>query len=162
MYLRKVESERDVELLSQMAIQIFREYFPDLIGSEQTEYMTSLLFTPEAINRQRQSGMHYYFAEEEQAIGFTALRHDDDALFISKFYLTNNYRNKGLGRDLFNHVLTLAEKTGFSKIRLRVFRGNQMAIDFYRKTGFLISREIQEEIGNGFVLDDYEMELTIS
>jgi ribosomal protein S18 acetylase RimI-like enzyme len=45
----------------------------------------------------------------------------------------------------------------FSKIRLRVNRGNHLAIRAYQRAGFEITEELCNDIGGGFVMDDYVM-----
>jgi tRNA C32,U32 (ribose-2'-O)-methylase TrmJ len=50
-----------------------------------------------------------------------------------------------------------ARAQGRSHLVLRVNRHNPTAIAAYRKYGFVIARELQEDIGGGFVMDDYVM-----
>jgi len=48
----------------------------------------------------------------------------------------NEYRGKGLGRRLVEHVLAWAETEGMTRITLLTDRDNKAALDFYRKLGF--------------------------
>lgn len=46
------------------------------------------------------------------------------------------YRGKGLGRRLVEHILAWASKDGMTRITLLADRDNETALAFYRKLGF--------------------------
>ena len=48
----------------------------------------------------------------------------------------NEYRGKGLGRRLVEHVLAWAKTLGMTRVTLLADRDNEAALDFYRKLGF--------------------------
>lgn len=48
----------------------------------------------------------------------------------------NEYRGKGLGRRLVEHVLAWAKMEGMTRVTLLADRDNEAALDFYRKLGF--------------------------
>lgn len=48
----------------------------------------------------------------------------------------NEYRGKGLGRRLVEHVLARAKTDGMTRITLLADRDNKAAMGFYRKLGF--------------------------
>lgn len=48
----------------------------------------------------------------------------------------NEYRGKGLGRRLVEHVLVWAKAEGMARVTLLADRDNKAALDFYRKLGF--------------------------
>lgn len=48
----------------------------------------------------------------------------------------NEYRGKGLGRRLVEHVLAWASMEGMTRVTLLADRDNKAALDFYRKLGF--------------------------
>ena len=48
----------------------------------------------------------------------------------------NEYRGKGLGRRLVEHVLAWAKTDGMTRITLLADRDNKAALGFYRKLGF--------------------------
>lgn len=48
----------------------------------------------------------------------------------------NEYRGKGLGRRLVEHVLAWAKTDGMTRITLLADRDNKAAMGFYRKLGF--------------------------
>ena len=52
----------------------------------------------------------------------------------------------------------LAIQKGVSKITLTVNRNNTDTIKVYKRLGFVSQGTIVQDIGNGFVMDDYKME----
>jgi RimJ/RimL family protein N-acetyltransferase len=52
----------------------------------------------------------------------------------------------------------LARDKGLSKISLTVNIHNSNSIKMYEKVGFHICGTAVQDIGNGFVMDDYKME----
>ena len=83
---------------------------------------------------------------------------DDEHFFLSKLYLCADKRGKGIASAMLNRVFDEARKSGKSTVYLTVNRHNDHAVDVYRKTGFIITRQSVADIGNGFVMDDYIME----
>lgn len=54
----------------------------------------------------------------------------------------NEYRGKGLGRRLVEHVLAWAKTDGMTRITLLADRDNKTALGFYRKLGFEYSQMV--------------------
>ena len=68
---------------------------------------------------------------------------------------------KGVGKILINEVKNLAVGGGGKFLQLNVNRNNKAA-DFYKKIGFKIKETVDVNIGNGFFMNDYVMEIEIS
>ncbi len=69
-------------------------------------------------------------------------------------------QQKGYGKALINKAIERAEQTQVTKIILQVNKANT-AQYFYKKLGFVVQKEAVFEIGKGFVMDDYIMELSL-
>ncbi len=50
--------------------------------------------------------------------------------------ICDEYRSKGLGRRLVEHVLAWAGTNGMARVTLLADRDNEAALDFYRRLGF--------------------------
>ena len=68
--------------------------------------------------------------------------------------------NKGKisANKFLNYVITEIKKTGATSLQLNVNRHNK-ALHFYEKQGFKIIREEDIDIGEGYFMNDYVMEL---
>ena len=69
-------------------------------------------------------------------------------------------QGKGLGRILLNDVISRLKATGAKSLQLNVNRFNK-AVGFYRNMGFFVKKEELLEIGNGYFMDDFVMELSL-
>ena len=156
----RVCSPEQTALLGDQAKRIWNEHFVPIIGQAQVDYMVEKFQSPPAMRRQMaQEGYQYYFIREgKQVRGYTALRMDEDRLFISKLYVEKPYRGRGLSRKALNFAEGLCREKGFRKLWLTVNRHNERTIAIYERMGFYKAREQAADIGGGFVMDDYIME----
>lgn len=161
-----------IEDLSQLATDIVREHFDPIIGTAQNEYMIGRFQTPEAIAAQLDDGYEYCFVcppgttgtepPEERRIGFLAIRpRGDGELYLSKFYLRSDQRGRGYSHDMLEFVRREAARLGCDHIVLNVNRNNYQAILAYEHLGFRKVREEKNDIGAGYVMDDFVYELAL-
>jgi diamine N-acetyltransferase len=162
--LEPVHTDDEIYELAEIASEIWNEYFPDIIGQAQVDYMVSKFQSADAIRKQLGEGYYYFYLYENNSkIGYVGIvpRADKQAMQISKFYLLKNWRGKGLAGSITDEIAGLAIKEGYNRLYLTVNKYNQFAIHVYEKIGFLKTGELKMDIGNGFVMDDYEMERII-
>lgn len=58
--------------------------------------------------------------------------------------LYKEYRNKGIGTELLKRILQLLRKDGYKQVSLSVQKANY-AVRMYRKVGFKVHKETEEE-----------------
>ena len=79
---------------------------------------------------------------------------------IHKIYILPNNQGKGIGKICIDFVIDLAKVRLFEKVTLNVNKFNK-ALSFYEKNGFNIVKDVDIEIGNGFLMEDFIMEKSI-
>lgn len=157
--LKPIQTKQDIAKLSPLLETIWREVFPSIIGLEQTEYMLLHYQSPEDIHREITDGAQYFFIEKDgQSIGYLAFDIREDYLFISKIYLLNSERGKGISSQLFDWLENQARSAGKNRLHLHVNRENSQAIAVYQHKGFSVVQTAIGDIGGGFVMDDFYME----
>ncbi|MBT8344342.1 MAG: GNAT family N-acetyltransferase [Sulfurovum sp.] len=115
-----------------------------------------------AIREQIQNGSLYFLCEHDhKTIGYMSVDISDGALFLSKIYVASDERGKGYGRKMISYLETLAKEKSLNKISLTVNKHNTGSIHMYKKVGFVICSTAVKDIGNGFVMDDYQMEKSV-
>ena len=150
---------QEVETLSEMASGIVKRHFDPLIGAAQNDYMIAKFQTPAAIKYQIEHGYQYYWVRvDHQNAGFLAFYPRDGKLYLSKFYLTEEFRGRHLAQTMLAFLVEEAKKANLSKIFLNVNRGNTQVIAIYEHLGFVKLREEKNDIGGGFFMDDYVLE----
>ena len=111
----------------------------------------------DAIQQQIDRGYRYYIILDNQVeVGYFSLQYRSDKLFLSKLYILKSSRGKGIGKQGIQFI-----KSAFSNpiIQLTVNKNNARSIAFYRNVGFKIVDDVVIDIGGGFVMDDYVMEM---
>ena len=100
----------------------------------------------------------------DRLAGYVALvpRQADSRLQISKLYLRKPWRGRGLGSAILARIAAISEELGYTRLYLTVNKHNAPAIAAYEKLGFTRTGELVTDIGGGFVMDDYEMQKTLS
>ena len=79
---------------------------------------------------------------------------------LHKIYILPEAQGKGVGKVLIEKVIAIAKENQSEVISLNVNKFNQ-AVSFYKKIGFEIASEEDLDIGNGYLMEDYKMELKL-
>lgn len=158
----EVSTENQIETVESLAREIWTEHYVPIIGKGQVDYMLDRFQSGKAISEQIRAGLLYFLIEEDREfIGYMAVQPRGDDLFLSKIYVKSSRRGKGYGKKAIQFVERLAKEKGSRKIVLTVNKNNIDAIRVYEKIGFKNLGPVLQEIGNGFVMDDYKMEKTV-
>lgn len=144
--------------IAELAKEIWTDCFGSILPPGQTEYMIEKFQSEKAILQQMSEGYIYdtiFFGERK--VGYSAIKVEEDRIFISKIYLLNSFRGKGLAYERFQEIEATARDLGKPNLYLTVNRNNEPAIRFYRGMGFFIDDEVDKDIGGGFFMNDYIM-----
>lgn len=155
---REYTEDEDIERLALLADEIWHECFPDIISDQQIDYMVEKFQSAEAMKRQISEEDYRYFAVEIDGspVGYYGVApYDDNTLFLSKLYLHEKWRGKGLARLMYKEIRKIARSQGREFIRLTVNKNNVHAINVYKHMGMIVIDEQCTDIGEGFVMDDY-------
>ena len=159
MFLLKVADEGQLETIVELANIIWSEHFIPIIGKAQVDYMLEKFQSEESISEQIQSGVIYFLMmDNSKAIGYAAITLNDSELFINKFYILSDERNKGFGRQTLRFLEEVALGQDLAKISLTVHKNNCNTINAYQKMGFINLGSIVQDIGENYLMDDYKME----
>ncbi|MEY4805370.1 MAG: hypothetical protein RL331_1896 [Bacteroidota bacterium] len=164
----RLASPNELPILESLARQIWPQAYANIISSAQIDFMLNWMYSCETLQKQQTAGHEFYIlAREGQDIGFIALEWIDDAhavfkrqLKINKLYVLTDFQGKGAGRVLVQKANERAAATGCEAIFLQVNKVNP-AKNFYLQLGFQVREEAVFDIGNGFVMDDYIMEVQL-
>lgn len=157
--LRIASGPEDEALLAELARGIWTQHYTPLIGAAQVEYMLDAFQSREAIAADIANGYVYTLAYREgEPCGYSAVRFDEDALFLSKLYVRKDCRGYGIARAMVRAVEEAAQQRGLTKIRLTCNKGNAGSLAAYAQLGFARAADVVTDIGGGFVMNDYVME----
>jgi GNAT superfamily N-acetyltransferase len=151
--------------IQEIAHAIWHEHYPGIISFEQIEYMLREGYSLEALQREFAQGeIRYDRALVEGAlVGFSAYgpHSDADALVLHKLYVEAAQRGRGCARKLVEAASKHALANSRNRVILRVNKRNRVALAAYERMGFANRGSIVSDIGGGFCMDDYLMELDL-
>ena len=148
--------------IADLANIIWREHYTSIIGFEQVDYMVKNFQSEEAMYAQYIDGYSYFKINyNNQFVGYISIKKEDDSLFLSKIYVSKDFRGKKIGKSAMEFVQAKAVEQNCKSITLGVNRFNVNSIKAYEAMGFKKIGEMITDIGNGFVMDDYKMEKTL-
>lgn len=82
---------------------------------------------------------------------------EKSSLMISKIYVKREARGSGVGCRFLQHAESICQKHGFKTIWLTVNKYNADTIAWYERKGFENADTMVQDIGNGFIMDDFKM-----
>ncbi len=157
----KVVNEFQIARVAGLAAKIWPEAYNQL-DPELIKYMVSNFQSFSGISDNIEDGYEYYLiSSDDQDIGYLAFCIEDDRMFLSKVYLSKDYRGYGLFATILDFLKQECIESENDKIVLTVNRKNTPAIETYKHMGFNIKCKIDKPIGKGFEMNDYIMELML-
>ena len=159
----KVSTDHDISEVVKIARIIWIEHYTPIIGTKQVEYMLSNFHSIDVISKEigQHKYMYFLIKEDTRIVGYFGVQVKGDELYLSKIYILSSDRGLGIGRAAMNFIQQLAQEYHLGKISLTVNRNNSGSIAAYYKMGFEKTGEVCVDIGEGYKMDDYQMELII-
>lgn len=162
--IKPVTTPSQIKLTAQLAHKIWNQHYVPIIGQAQVDYMVEKFQSEKGIMEHLENGYQYYLIyHHEQPCGYLALVPNitEKKLMISKIYVDADFRGLNLGSELLNFAIQEARDNGFEVLWLTVNKDNSHTIQWYEKRDFKIKEKIVMDIGNGFVMDDFLMEMRL-
>ena len=136
--------------------------YGEILLKEQLDYMLALFYSDEALTLQynKKEQLFYMIYEGDTNLGFIGIEHNYNgktATKIHKIYLLPETQGKGIGKKVIDEIGKFALENNSTALILNVNRFNS-ALGFYKKIGFEVKEEVDIEIGNGYLMEDYVME----
>ncbi|MBC8238488.1 MAG: GNAT family N-acetyltransferase, partial [Helicobacteraceae bacterium] len=94
-------------------------------------------------------------------IGYMSIKKMQSALFLSKLYIHKDAREKGHAKQALLFLRDYAKKEGLTSIFLTVNKNNETAIKTYESLSFKRTGSLLQDIGYGFIMDDFRYELRL-
>jgi GNAT superfamily N-acetyltransferase len=159
----RIATSADFDAIRAVVHEVWPIAYREMITQEQISYMLEWMYADESLHKQvTEEGCVFLVWEEDNIVqGFASFSEIESTLFkLHKLYVYTSLHGKGIGRALLDEVKKRAVDLGGKAIELQVNKKN-VAQHFYLKQGFTIDRELVLDIGEGFVMDDYVMMLTL-
>ncbi|NBR27420.1 MAG: GNAT family N-acetyltransferase [Betaproteobacteria bacterium] len=153
-------ADEDADAVSALAALIWREHYANIISAAQIEFMLQQRYDPAVIRDQLARGVAWdKLLVDGKIVAYVSYFKTDDGreMKLDKLYVHPRNQRSGFGGLLIARALGAARKEGCSALVLAVNKANAKAIAAYTKYGFRIREAMVQDIGGGFVMDDYLM-----
>jgi GNAT superfamily N-acetyltransferase len=154
----------DINIIGFLAQQIWPDTYGGILSPEQLKYMLKVIYSPRSLRRQMVDEHHQFLVVEQadEPIGFASwsTTADPGIYKLHKIYVLPGRQGKGLGRTLLQFIFETIRPEGGTRLRLNVNRHNK-ARQFYERMGFTVIGEEDIDIGHGYFMNDFVMEIPV-
>ena len=152
----------DIPLLRELAADIWQRCYKEMLAPAQIDYMLKWMYGVEKIRAEIVAGMGWEVLElEGELIGYLSAEYGADVK-LHKLYLRPEQQGRGFAQQSLEHVMELARTRGAARVILNVNKHNMRAIRAYERAGFSVVDAVVNDIGGGYVMDDFIMARVIT
>jgi ribosomal protein S18 acetylase RimI-like enzyme len=163
----KKAAQTDIPVIRELARVTWAIAYAAILSPQQMDYMLTLFYSSSSLAEQMKKGHSFILAMDGgSAVGFASYSPKDDTgreqgvYRLHKIYIDPNQQGKGIGQILLGHIIADIRPAGATDLELNVNRHNK-ALGFYKTFGFTILREEDIDIGEGYFMNDYIMNLNL-
>ena len=155
----------DTPLIEELAQEIFRHTYREILSPEQTDYMMEWMYSQDSLKRQIGEEGHIYHIVYYggEAVGYFSVQQQGERLWhLQKIYLCGGMQGKSVGKQMFMKAVEYIRENSVlpATMELNVNRSNP-AVAFYEKMGMHKASQGDFHIGNGYYMNDYIMAMEI-
>lgn len=156
-------TQHDIATIQDIAHKTWTVAYADILSTEQLTYMLDLIYSTDSLTKQMSESHQFYLAEvDAKDVGFSDFGWISDKIYkLHKIYVLPSAQKTGAGKALLNFTINSAKEHGAEALILNVNRNNT-AKTFYEKMGFAVIHEEDIDIGNGYFMNDYVMQLGLT
>ncbi|MFN8251268.1 MAG: GNAT family N-acetyltransferase [Ferruginibacter sp.] len=151
----------DIPLIRELTFATWPQTYASLLSGEQIQYMLEMMYSESSLKKQMETdGIVFIIVYDENIpVAFAAYNEIKPQVWkLHKIYILPSQQGKGTGRFIIQYILDEIKSQNARALQLQVKRDNP-AQHFYKKLGFEIIETADFDIGNGYFMKDYIMEL---
>jgi N-acetylglutamate synthase-like GNAT family acetyltransferase len=152
-----------IPLIRQLTFAIWPQTYSSIITKDQMDFMLEMMYSPASLQKQmEEEGCTFIIVyDDNEPVAFASFNETESQLWkLNKIYILPSQQGKGTGKFIINYIVDEIKANGAKSLQLQVNRQNK-AKDFYEKLGFKIIQTADFDIGNGYFMNDYVMELAL-
>ena len=156
--IRKATSN-EIPIIRELTFKVWPQTYASILSKEQIDYMLEMMYSESSLQKQMSDGCRFIIVDDNKApVGFASYQEIEPSNFkLHKIYVLTYQLGTGTGRFLIDYIISQIRPMGATSLQLQVNRDNA-AKSFYEKLGFVILKEADFDIGNGYFMRDYVME----
>ena len=158
----KLEDLPEVQRLAEVT---WKACYPGIISEGQIRYMLDRGYQLDVLEKDlEERNIRFVLARiDNEPVGFGAhgIHSECDQIKLHKLYVHPRKQRLGIGHRIVEYIANQRREEAFQTIILAVNKGNSKAIAAYRKYGFTHRESVVVDIGHGYQMDDYILELPL-
>ena len=162
-YLKTEANTSHIPQIIALAKAIWLPTFSAYFSENELNSLFTGMYNRQKLETLLQNKNYQFWIVENRAhsVGYFATEIYPEFLKLDKIYVSPEMQRQGIGKWIFEDIMSYAQTKGIKQIQLNVNRRNTPAIDFYKNLGFVILKSEDIPGPNGFVYDDYVMTLKL-
>ncbi|MFM7565975.1 MAG: GNAT family N-acetyltransferase [Flavobacteriales bacterium] len=152
----------ELSIVRDLSHAIWPICYANIITEAQIKYMLEKMYSLPALETAHNDGQRFLLAYlDSKPVGYAGFEiepPDMNHCKLHKLYVLPNLHGSGIGKELLMKTQNLADASNCQSMFLQVNKKNP-AVQFYQKMGMYVREEVVFDIGNGFVMDDFIMQL---
>jgi GNAT superfamily N-acetyltransferase len=159
-------TEKDIQTIQDLAKRSWENAYAEILSKEQMKYMLDTMYSQtEILKHLKNPNYHYFLVFDEILKSFDGFlgyenHYENQTTKLHRIYLVPESKGKGLGKKTLEFLNEKVKGSGDTRIILNVNKYNS-AKSFYESQCYKVYDEGIFDIGNGFVMDDYLMEIKL-
>jgi ribosomal protein S18 acetylase RimI-like enzyme len=158
---QRVTGGSGLATVRRLADEIWPETFAPILPPPQIPYMMRMMYAPEVLARELADGVRWEIVLVDSSpsgyLSWSACPGRPGTAKLHKVYLASRWHGRGVGQAMLAHAADGCRAEGFRRVLLAVNKRNDRAIRAYRRNGFAVVESVCNDIGGGFVMDDFLM-----
>lgn len=153
----------DIPLIRDMAYKIWPVTYGSILTPDQLDYMLKLIYDEKVLHEQMENNVEFIIVYDGvHPVGFASFSLIEPRVYkLHKIYVLPSQQGKGTGRFIIDQLVKAMKAKNATTLQLNVNRYNNARV-FYEKLGFAVMKEEDVDIGNGYFMNDYVMEKSLS
>ncbi len=157
--------EAELPLLEKLARRIWPDTYGKILTPDQIDYMIEMMYALPVVRKERAEGTAFdLIVDGEKPVGFLSYgpyKNEPPTMKLHKLYLDFGYHGRGIGSMALQYAIAAAKRGSYHFLRLNVNKNNTAALRAYRRNGFCQVEAVKVDIGGGYFMDDYVMEVKL-
>lgn len=154
--------EKDIPLIRDLTMKVWPQTYSTILTPEQIQYMLEMMYSEQSLAKQMKEQHEFIIVTDgNEPVGFASFGLEEPGIYkLHKIYILPTLQGKGAGKYVIGQILQAIARKGGKALRLNVNRNNK-AKEFYEKLGFKVIKEEDIDIGKGFFMNDFVMEIEV-
>lgn len=154
-----------IPTIQNLAERTWKVAYTSIITPEQMSYMLEMFYSETSLLKQMQDGHQFIIAKDRyDPVGFASYSPKSADLptiyRLHKIYIAPGHQGKGIGKLMIGYIVNDIGFYNATDLELNVNRHNK-ALHFYETLGFKIIKEEDIDIGSGYFMNDYVLNLSL-